>query len=221
MTDNEKKVLFGFGLLGVGVFLFMKRGSLSSLASSALDEVNASIFTAILPSRAQPYSAVIRQVGQEQSMDPFLLVALVQREDPAWDPNIVSFDGGHGLTQITSDKAWIASGDPFDPYRNLTRGAQMLNDEIARAHRAGLEGDLAIQAALGSYNHGPVAITNVVNGLSPDTGTTGNNYATSVWNTFQTLSTSFANSIGDSSFAGWQDAGAGRRGPGGSGFPQV
>ncbi len=225
MTDNEKKILFGFGLLGIGVFLFMKRKMLSGLASSALDEVNEWAFTASLPARAQPYSAVIRQVAREQSIDPFLLVALVQREDPMWNPAIVSPDGGYGLAQITSDRAWIATANWSDPHENLTRGAQMLNDELTFfRQKLPDDPDLATQAALAAYNHGRGAVWTNLQARPrrpPDTGTTGNDYATAVWNTLAELSENFRARLAGG-FAGWQDAGVGRRGPGGQGgLPQV
>ncbi len=194
---SQKKILIGLSLLGLGVLVVMKRRALSDLASAALDSVNDELFTLSLPSRAQPYSDVIKQVAKDAPIDPFMLVALVQREDPMWDPNIVSADGGHGLTQITSDRAWIASGDPFDPYRNLMRGAEMLNDELSFFSGQGLDEDLAAQAALAAYNHGRGAVwSNVQAGLSPDSGTTGGDYATDVWNKFQSLAGSFASKLG-------------------------
>jgi transglycosylase-like protein with SLT domain len=221
MNDRERMAL-GLGLLGVGVFLFMKRKALSSIAIAALDAVNDEIFTLSLPVKARPYAAEIKQVASEQSIDPFLLVALVQREDPAWNPSIVSNDGGHGLTQITSDKAWIASAAWDDPYTNLTRGAQMLNDEINFFSGKLNDQAAVIQASLAAYNHGrPKVWANVQAGLSPDTGTTGGDYASAVWQTYQDLSDSFATSSSAATpqVAGWQDAGAGRRG--GSGPDQV
>lgn len=196
MTDNEKKILFGFGLLAFGVFLFMTRKKLGGLASQALDAANDALFTASLPAAARPYSSVIKQVASEQSIDPFLLIALVQREDPAWNPSIVSPDGGYGLTQITSDHAWIQRANWSDPYENLTRGAQMLNDELSFFRSRIDDEAAATQAALAAYNHGRGNVwASVQAGLSPDTGTTGANYASDVWAKFQTLSSSFSSQL--------------------------
>jgi soluble lytic murein transglycosylase-like protein len=196
MTDKQK-ILLGLSLLGLGVLLFMKRHTLSDLASAALDSANDELFRLSLPSRAQPYVDVIKRASRDSGMDPFLLVALVQREDPTWNPSIISYDGGHGLTQITSDRSWIASADWADPYTNLMKGAEMLNDELLFFSGQGLDEDAAAQAALAAYNHGRGAVwSNVQAGLSPDTGTTGSNYASDVWNKFQNLAGGFAVSIG-------------------------
>jgi soluble lytic murein transglycosylase-like protein len=200
MTDKQKLFL-GLGLLGLGIVIFMKRHALSDLASKALDSVNDELFRLSLPSRAQPYSDIIKQVSRDSGMDPFMLVALVQREDPTWDPNIVSNDpnGGHGygLAQITSDKSWIASANWSDPYTNLMKGASMLNDELSFFSGQGLDEDSAAQAALAAYNHGRGNVwANVQAGLSPDTGTTGSNYASDVWQKFQDLAGGFAASLG-------------------------
>jgi hypothetical protein len=72
----------------------------------------------------------------------------------------------------------------------------MFNDYLSQAHAEGLEGDVAVQAALGAYNHGPRAISNVVLGGSADTGTTGGNYASDVFSTYATLSNGFATILG-------------------------
>jgi soluble lytic murein transglycosylase-like protein len=197
MTDNEKKILFGFGLLGLGVLLFMSRKKLGELATAALDEVNSAIFTASLPSAARPYSDLVRQVAREQSIDPLLLVALVQREDPSWNPNIVSYDGGYGLTQITSDTSWIESGDPFEPHRNLTRGAQMLNDELQFfASKFPDDPALATQYALAAYNRGRTRVwAGAQRGEPPDTGTT-DAYASGTWALYQARIAAFSAGLG-------------------------
>jgi membrane-bound lytic murein transglycosylase MltF len=202
MTDKQK-ILLGLGLLGLGVLVFIKRHALSNIASAALDSVNDELFRLSLPSRAQPYADVIKQASRDSGMDPFMLVALVQREDPAWDPNVVSNDGGHGLTQITSDKSWIASADWSDPYTNLMKGAVMLNDELSFFSSQGLDEDSAAQAALAAYNHGRNAVWRNVQamqagqaGVSIDSGTTGGDYASDVWMKFQNLAGGFAASLG-------------------------
>ena len=197
MTDNEKKILFGFGLLGIGVLLFMNRKSLSSLATSALDEANDLLFRAALSTNAKPYADIVRQVAREQGRDPLLLAALVDREDPWWDPNIVSADGGHGLGQITSDLAWIASAAWWDPYTNLTKAAEMLGVELDFfTSKFPDDPTLATQYALAAYNRGRTRVwASAQRGEPPDTGTT-NNYATGVWSIYDRLAGTFQAGLG-------------------------
>ena len=197
MTDNEKKILFGFGLLGIGVLLFMNRKSLSSLATSALDEANDLLFRAALSTNAKPYADIVRQVAREQGRDPLLLAALVDREDPWWDPNIVSADGGHGLGQITSDLAWIASAAWLDPYTNLTKAAEMLGVELDFfTSKFPDDPTLATQYALAAYNRGRTRVwASAQRGEPPDTGTT-NNYATGVWSIYDRLAGTFQAGLG-------------------------
>jgi membrane-bound lytic murein transglycosylase MltF len=197
VTDNEKKILFGFGLLGIGVLLFMNRKNLSSLATSALDEANDLLFRAALSTHAKPYAEIVRQVAREQGRDPLLLAALVDREDPWWDPNIVSGDGGHGLGQITSDTAWIASAAWWDPYTNLTKAAEMLGVELD-FFRSKFPDDptLATQYALAAYNRGRTKVwAGAQRGEPPDTGTT-DNYATGVWSIYDRLAGTFQAGLG-------------------------
>jgi soluble lytic murein transglycosylase-like protein len=197
MTDNEKKILFGFGLLGIGVLLFMNRRVLSSLASSALDEANDLLFRSALSTNAQPYADIVRQVAREQGRDPLLLAALVDREDPWWDPNIVSGDGGYGLGQITSDLAWISSADWSDPYTNLTKAAQMLGVELDFFNgKFPDDPTLATQYALAAYNRGRTKVwASAQRGEPPDTGTT-DNYATGVWSIYNRLAGTFQAGLG-------------------------
>jgi membrane-bound lytic murein transglycosylase MltF len=197
MTDNEKKILFGFGLLGIGVLLFMSRKKLSELATAALDEANDLFFRAALSTNARPYADVVRQVAREQGRDPLLLAALVDREDPWWDPNIVSEDGGHGLGQITSDTAWIESSDWRDPYTNLTKAAQMLGVELDFfASKFPDDPALATQYALAAYNRGRTKVwAGAQRGEPPDTGTT-NSYATGVWAIYNRLAGAFSAGLG-------------------------
>jgi soluble lytic murein transglycosylase-like protein len=162
-----------------------------------LDAAKKEIFKLVIPSAAQPYGDIILQVAEEQAIDPLLIVAIVQREDPWWDPYIVSGDGGHGLMQITSDRAWIASSNWSDPYTNMTKGVQMLKENLAYFARKGLVGSDQLRAALAAYNHGPRAVwlnissnDQFIGMAAVDRGTT-NNYSAGVYGTLANLTADF------------------------------
>jgi hypothetical protein len=214
MNDKEK-ILLGAGVLGLGIVIFMKRKALSEVATSALDAVNDTIFQIVIPGEARPYADVIKQVANEKGVDPFLIVALGQRES-GWGtvrgsggtrgPTTIGLDGtGHGLMQIDSGTwgAWLEEYDWTDPYTNVSKGVDIYNDDLAQAQAKGLTGDAAVWAALGAYNHGPRAIGNVVaavrDGTDPLTAAdinTTDNYASGVWNLWQGFAGSFASSLG-------------------------
>ena len=205
MTDKQK-LLFGLGLLGLGVLLFMKRKELSGLASAALDEVNDAVFRLSLPSRAQPYADLIKRVSQETGMDPWIIAAIGQREsewgaalNPPGPAGTGDYGHGHGLMQI-DDKtwgSWLASHDWTSPYVNVRKGADILSSNMDYFASRGLEGDEQVQAALAAYNHGPGNVwANIEAGLSPDTDTAGGDYASDVWARFQSWAGGFAASLG-------------------------
>jgi soluble lytic murein transglycosylase-like protein len=234
MNDRDKTAL-GLGLLGLGVLVFMNRKTLSSIASAAIDIVNDEIFSLSIPRAARPYADVIKQVAQETGVDPFLIVALGDQEtrwgtiygaNGTTGPSIIGADGtGHGLMQIDSGTwgAWLDANDWEDPYTNIKKGAEIFLEDLDYFAQRGLSGDAQILAALAAYNHGPDNVWhNVSKNLSPDTGTTHGNYASTVWTSFVAMSTAFAAAVSSPSdqLGGWQDAGAARR-RGGSGKGQV
>jgi transglycosylase-like protein with SLT domain len=212
MTDNEKKILFGFGLLGMGVFLFMKRGSISSLAAQAIDAANSEMFNLSIPSVARPYADVIRQVAFEQGIDPFVITALGMRESQ-WGALLSprgpsgTGDAGHGrgLMQIDDRTwgAWLDSNDWTDPYTNVTKGALIFLGHLSQAISRGLSGDAATQAAIGAYNRGPGAIGNVAAAVAAGTdpliaaniGTHNGDYASDVFGKAQAYASSFSSSV--------------------------
>ena len=180
MNDRQRFFLGG-AVITVGVLYLMR--------NKIYDATKTAIFKAIIPNAAVPYADVVLQVAQEQGVDPLLIIALVQREDPAWDPNIISYDGGHGLTQITSDRVWIASTAWNDPYLNLTKGVKMLKENLAYFASKGLTGSDQLRAALAAYNHGPGRVwANIQAGgmAAVDVGTT-NNYSAGVYATLASL----------------------------------
>lgn len=208
MNDTQK-LLLGLGVIGIGVLLFMKRKDISELASAALDSANDELFKLSLPSTAQPYADVIKQVASETGMDPFILAALGDRET-SWGTargsggttgtSIIGADGtGHGLMQIDSGTwgDWIAANNWQDPYTNVKKGAEILSSDMDYFANKGVEGDDQVQAALAAYNHGPGNVWgNIQAGLPLDTGTAGGNYSSDVWSRFQNWAGSFAQSLG-------------------------
>lgn len=191
----EPVTLIVGGAIAAAAFL---RKKAAQAAGIVIDAAKVEIFRSTLPRAAQPYAEIVLKVASEQGVDPLLIVALVQREDPKWDPNIVTFDGGHGLTQITSDKAWLArmGARAFDPYENLTHGVEMLKDNLRYFANKGLTGADQLRAALAAYNHGPGSVwADVRAGRDPDTGTTGGDYSADVTNTLASLTTSFQNAV--------------------------
>ena len=207
MANKATSIFVGAGLLALGVFLVMKRKTLSTLATSALDEANREIFLAVTPSAVAPYYDVIKQVAEEQGVDPFVIAALGWQESgwttrspytPLGDPCGTGDAGhGHGIMQIDDGtwSSWLASNDWCDPMVNVTKGAQIFRDNLDRALAAGLTGDFAVQAAIGAYNHGGKSITNAVQGLSPDAGLPNPNYSSTVWNLVSSWSDSFSSMI--------------------------
>lgn len=209
MSKNRTALYLG-GAIALGAILFMKRKALSDLASTALDAVNDAVFRAAIPSRAEPYTDVIRQVASETGIDPFLIVALGDQET-RWGtargsggttgPSIIGIDGtGHGLMQIDSGtwSAWLEENDWTDPYTNVKKGAEIFSSDLDYFASKGLSGEDQILAALAAYNHGPKnvwkTIQNTPEGEVPnyDHGTTGGNYGASVWGMFQNFSNAFA-----------------------------
>lgn len=214
MKDREK-LLLGAGIAGLGVLIFMSRKTLSAVATSALDAVNDAIFLASIPSSARTYADVIRQVAQESGVDPFVIVSLGWREShwgdllsPRGPSGLGDAGHGHGLMQI-DDRTWgdwLAEYDWTDPYTNVSKGADIFSGYLSNAYGQGLDGDAALLAAMGAYNHGPKAIGNVVAAVrdgtdifaAADTNTTQGNYASDVYAKAQSWQGVFASNLGTS-----------------------
>lgn len=208
---DQTKILLGIGALGLGVLVFMKRKAISDLAVAAIDAANDAIFRAVIPARAEPYADVIKQVAAETGIDPFIIVALGDRET-RWGtvrgaggttgPSIIGADGtGHGLMQIDSGTwgDWIAANDWADPYTNVKKGVSIFSTDLDYFASKGLAGEDQIRAALAAYNHGPSAVWRAYQaaldaGEEPDFdhGTTGGDYSSSVWDTFTGYGNAFA-----------------------------
>jgi len=198
----------------VGGFLLFAKKKLSDLAQAAINDVNAAFFNASIPSEAQQYADIIKQVSQEQSVDPFVIVALGEQESK-WGtatgyqgttgPSIIGTDQhGRGLMQL-DDRTWgdwVNAYDWTDPYTNVSKGAQVFAQALSYFQKKGLQGDTAIQAALAAYNAGPGTVWNAIQaGESPDSATATGDYATTVYASATSYAGEFQNLLGGSAGA--------------------
>jgi hypothetical protein len=138
---------------------------------------------------AAKYADVIARVAQEETVSPFAIVALGERETgwgtrrpyrPLGDPGgtgdftprnptkwkyAMPPDGlgwGRGLMQIDygSFRSWIESKDWRDPYKNVKKGAQILKGKRDYlASRLGITGNDLLLASIAAYNAGEGTIT--------------------------------------------------------------
>ena len=208
MNYAQKIALFGFGLLSAGVLLFMRRKSLSTLATSAIDEANDIYFQLAIPNEAGPYARVIKQVAAETGIDPFVITAIGMRETGWGTSRYLDQPGpagrgdnghGHGLMQIDDRTwaSWLGSHDWADPYTNISKGAEIYSANLDYFVNRGLTGDLLARAALAAYNHGPGNVwQNIQAGRDPDVGTASGNYSAAVWGQANALAGSYASAAG-------------------------
>jgi soluble lytic murein transglycosylase len=106
---------------------------------------------------SSPYRPLVEAAARAEGLDPWLLLALA-REESTFDPDIVSWAGAHGLTQLMPGTARGAHRAVFrrplpdlaalaEPALNLRLGAHVLAEGMARFRAAPL--------ALAAYNAGP------------------------------------------------------------------
>jgi Transglycosylase SLT domain len=217
------------GAAAAGYFIFANKEAIVSYGTDALAAGKELYFKLSIADDAQDYSDIILQVAREQGVDPFLIYALGERES-RWGDALSpkgpggTGDAGHGrgIMQIDdrsfgpdeqgigSGDGWLAANDWRDPYTNVTKGAQVLNQALrffqsnsaikgytdgrlvsitSSASRLGvtagyypdprpLDGDALTAAALAAYNTGAAnVLMALAAGKSPDTTTTGGNYA--------------------------------------------
>jgi len=199
---------FTAGAAIVGGFLLFTKKKLSDLARAALNDVNAAIFAASIPAEAQQYADVIKQVAQEQSVDPFVIVALGEQESK-WGtatgyqgttgPSIIGTDQhGRGLMQL-DDRTWgdwVSAYDWTDPYTNVTKGAQVFAQMLSYMQKKGVTGDAAIQAALAAYNAGPGRVWSAIQDGSSVDSAPGGDYASAVYSSATSYTGEFQNLLG-------------------------
>lgn len=199
-------ILAGVGIAGV---IIMLRKKIASAGGVLIDDAKKWAFQSVISNAAAQYGDAILQVAGEQGVDPFLVVALGERETgwgtgagytPYNDPGGTG-DAGHGRGLLQIDDRtwadWINANNWTDPYTNITKGVQILKQDLAYFAGKGLSGDEQIRAALAAYNHGPGNVwNNIQAGRDIDYGTAGGNYSSWVSQEFASLSSAFQSTLG-------------------------
>lgn len=96
-----------------------------------------------------PFGDLIFAAARRERLNPALVAAMVRAES-AFDPGAVSVKGARGLMQLmpaTAQRFGVATGDLFDPERNLRAGTRYLSWLLER-----FPGDLP--RILAAYNAG-------------------------------------------------------------------
>ncbi len=210
----DKKTLVVVGASGAALLLFLFRKQVAQVGTIVIDDAKKAIFNAVISDAAEIYSDVILQVAAEQSVDPFVIVALGEQETrwgtgPGYTPRgspTGTGDGGHGrgLMQIDDRtwSEWLATHDWGDPYTNITKGVEILKGDLAYFAGKGLVGGDQLMAALAAYNHGPGKVwSNIEQNLPLDAGTTNPTYSTDVAAILARLNADFMSAVDASSAA--------------------
>jgi len=210
----EGKNLVVVGAVGAAALLFLFRKQVAQVGTIAIDAAKKQIFIAVIPSEAEQYADAILQVASEQNVDPFLIVALGERET-AWGTGSGYYpkgspagtgDGGHGhgLLQI-DDRTWgdwLATHNWGDPHTNITQGVLILKSGLAYFAGKGLTGSDQLRAAIAAYNHGPGNVwKNIQTGRDVDYGTEGNNYSSWVATKLASLTGAFTSAVAEADSA--------------------
>ena len=132
--SDSSWLFIGGGALALAAF--MGRKQIVRIGNVVLDQAKILVFKRVIPAHVQPYADVILKVAAEQDLNPFVIVALGERES-GWgkflDQNGKGDNGhGHGIMQIDdrTNAAWLASTNWRDSYSNVTKGAKILVDKI-------------------------------------------------------------------------------------------
>lgn len=140
MPKLVPSLLLGAGALSL--LAYWQRSRLARVGTMIVDASKSALFQSVIPSTAEPYADVILQVAREQNIDPFIIVALGDRETrwgtgaglDQYGPAGRGDSGhGHGLMQIDDRSwgSWLASNSWWDPYTNITKGVQVLKGKRA------------------------------------------------------------------------------------------
>jgi soluble lytic murein transglycosylase-like protein len=93
-------------------------------------------------------------------------------------------DGGHGRGLMQVDdryhKDFCATDAWKDPYRNITKGAEILHDAVGFFAQRGFAGPMLWRCAIAGYNAGCGAVLRAVQNSAPpnpDIATTGYDYS--------------------------------------------
>lgn len=101
------------------------------------------------PDAPADVDAAIAYAAAKTKLDP-LLIAAVMKQESGFRKNVVSFDGGYGLMQLTSQSLVDAAdriGGRFDPKANALIGSKYLADLISQLG--------SVPLGLSAYNSGP------------------------------------------------------------------
>lgn len=100
--------------------------------------------------RVARYDSLISRLGQEHSVEPALVKAVIAAESN-FDPKAVSRKGAQGLMQLMPGTARLLGvEDAFEPEQNVSGGTRYLRKMLTRY------GDMT--RALAAYNAGPEAV---------------------------------------------------------------
>ncbi len=111
------------------------------------------------PLRRTQYEGMIRQVADNQGVDPDLVKGIIHVES-GYNPLALSSKGAMGLMQLMPQTASLLGvRDPWDPLENITGGTKYISYLLKK-----YDGDLT--KALAAYNAGPGAV-DTYNGIPP------------------------------------------------------
>src|SRR5574340_31616 len=144
MTRKVNPILLA-GLGGaVALYAFSQRKAIMLFGSRIVDAAQDTIFRLQLPSYARDYSGIMLRVSREESVDPFLIFGIGDREsgwgtaaglDQFGPAGRGDYGHGHGFMQIddrdADNAAFLASGAWTDPYLNVQFGVRKLKRKLA------------------------------------------------------------------------------------------
>lgn len=159
--------------------------------------------------RGSAYLNDVSRVGEEDSVDPLLLVAIMERESACGTSRGLDQpgpagrgDGGHGRGLMQLDDrvtggqvhgAIIADGRWADPYWNIKAAVvDHLKPDLRFFEKKGLTGDALLRAAVAAYNTGAGNVWRSLQaGKDPDATTAGGNYSADVLSRYAALSQAY------------------------------
>lgn len=129
--------------------------------------------------RIAQYEPLIQAAAAKYGVSPDELRAIMRTESNG-NPRAVSKKGAVGLMQINLHAHPM--DDPFNPEKNILKGAEVLRASYDFMRRNGVPDDQLQDAAWAGYDRSPAKVlANIKNGISPDIGTDNNGtYAATV-----------------------------------------